>query len=124
MATNYTIVTAVSMVNLKVASDAFLIANPGWAPTGEPFWDAALNYSQAMYLVPTGPPPPPGDKNFVWTQAIAASVWNVPHNLGKFCAVQITNPAQIEIEGKIEWIDINNVQITFNKPKTGFVYCN
>lgn len=64
------------------------------------------------------------DNNYVHTQNTPATVWNVAHNLGKKCAVQVTDNDGNEIVANIKWTDNNNVIITFNSPTTGFVYCN
>lgn len=57
-------------------------------------------------------------------QSVAALVWSVPHNLNKRCAVQIVNNSLHEIEGDIRWVNDNEVEITFNTARTGYVYCN
>lgn len=124
MATNYQIISAQTMVDLKVAVDAFLVLNPTWAPTGEPFYDPKLKYSQSVYLAPAGPPPPINDKNFVYTQVLPATVWTVVHNLNKRCAVQVIDNAFEEFEANITWDSLNQVTIRLKKPKTGYVYCN
>ena len=64
------------------------------------------------------------DKNFVMQQSVAAVLWSVPHNLNKRCAVQIVDNSFNEIEAKIHWVNNNEVEITFNSPTTGYVYCN
>lgn len=47
--TMYDIVSAPTMDALIVAVDAFLALNPTWRPTGKPFYDPALKYSQSVY---------------------------------------------------------------------------
>jgi hypothetical protein len=69
-------------------------------------------------------PPTPGDKNFVLQQMVASTIWSVPHNLNKKCAVQVVDNSLDEIMGKVHWVNNNEVEIRFNKPKTGWVYCN
>jgi hypothetical protein len=64
------------------------------------------------------------DANFVHTQSVAATTWNVPHNLGKRCSVSITDSLSKEIDAQVDWVDNNNVTITLNEAVTGFVYCN
>jgi hypothetical protein len=64
------------------------------------------------------------DSNYIHTQAVANTTWNVPHNLGKRCSVQVVDNLGNEIVGSIQWIDDNNVTVTFNTAITGFVYCN
>jgi len=70
------------------------------------------------------PIPPINDKNFVLHQTVNATIWNVPHNLNKRCAVQVVDDLFNEIEAGIFWSDNNEVIVTLNKPSTGWVYCN
>jgi hypothetical protein len=65
-----------------------------------------------------------GDKNYVHTQSVANTTWNVAHNLAKRCSVQVVNDSFEEIEASITWTDDNNVVVTFNTATTGYVYCN
>jgi hypothetical protein len=64
------------------------------------------------------------DKNYVLNQNVASSVWNVPHNLNKRCSVQVVDEFFNEIEAAIFWSDNNEVIVTFNSPRKGYVYCN
>lgn len=84
-------------------------------------------------LGPMGPPGPPGadgapgtggDSNFVFTQAVPASVWLVVHNLGKYPAPTVFNSANDVVEGDIEYIDLNSFTVTFGAPFSGKVVCN
>ena len=70
------------------------------------------------------PPTPFGDKNFVMYQNVSAMLWSVPHNLNKRCAVQVLDNLFNEIETEIHWVNDNEVEIRFNKPRVGWVYCN
>ena len=65
-----------------------------------------------------------GDKNFVFTQAAAKSVWVVPHNLNKFCAVSVVDTAGTIVYGDIEYDSLNQVTITFSASFSGQVFCN
>jgi len=111
-ATNGNIINNASFINLEVNG---IIAEVNIADSGR--FIANLSTDDAS-------PPPAGDKNFVTQQVVASSVWSVPHNLGKKCAVQIVDNALNEIMGNVHWVNNNEVEITFNKPKTGWVYCN
>jgi hypothetical protein len=64
------------------------------------------------------------DKNFVFTQASSSSVWVVPHNLNKFCAVSIVDTAGTTVYGNIEYDSLNQVTLTFSAPFSGKVFCN
>ena len=64
------------------------------------------------------------DKNFVHNQAAPLAVWNVNHGLNKFCSVVVVDTSNRVVEGDIEYIDLNNVQITFSSPVVGKAYFN
>lgn len=64
------------------------------------------------------------DKNYVHTQSVANTTWNVIHNLAKRCSVNIVDDNFNDIGGKITWVNNNQVDIEFNKQQTGYVYCN
>ena len=64
------------------------------------------------------------DKNYVLNINVPATTWNVPHNLNKRCSVQVLDDAFNEVEASVHWSDNNEVIVTFNKPTTGWVYCN
>lgn len=72
----------------------------------------------------TPPVPPINDKNFVMQQVAPVVSWSVPHNLDKKCAVQVTDNANKEIECEVIWNNLNQVTLNFNKPTSGWVYCN
>jgi len=65
-----------------------------------------------------------GDKNFVYTQAVAASIWNVQHDLDKFPSVSIVNDDNTQVFGSVEYVDNNNLIITFTAPFSGKAYMN
>jgi hypothetical protein len=64
------------------------------------------------------------DKTFNFVQGVAATVWNINHNLGKFPSVSIFDSADTPLIGQIEHIDDNNVEINFNKAVSGKAYLN
>ncbi len=64
------------------------------------------------------------DISYVHTQSVAATTWVVNHNLNTRCSVQVVDTDGNEIIAQIDWIDNNTVNIIFNIPITGFVYCN
>lgn len=65
-----------------------------------------------------------GDKNFVFPQAAAKSVWVVAHNLGKYCAVSVVDTAGEVVYGNVEYDSINQVTITFSAAFSGEAFCN
>jgi hypothetical protein len=64
------------------------------------------------------------DKNYIHEQVASSSVWNIAHNLGKFASIIVVDSAKTVLLGQIEYIDINNVTLTFNSAFTGYAYFN
>jgi len=64
------------------------------------------------------------DKNFVFTQATPSAVWTVQHNLDKFPSVTSVNNNNIQAYGAVEYIDKNNLTITFSGGFSGKAYMN
>jgi hypothetical protein len=50
------------------------------------------------------------------------TVWDVNHNLGGFPGVTAVDSAGTVIRGQVEYIDLNNIRISFNNPTSGSVY--
>lgn len=65
-----------------------------------------------------------GDKNFVFTQSAAESVWNVNHNLDKFPSVTVIDSGSNVVYGEVTYDDINNLTITFSGAFSGKAYIN
>ena len=65
-----------------------------------------------------------GAPTFIFTQAVADTVWNVNHNLGKFPSVSVTNNNNIVTNGEITYIDNNNLTCTFSAGFAGTAYLN
>jgi len=61
---------------------------------------------------------------FIFTQAVAAAVWNVSHNLGKFPSISVVDTANTVVIGQYEYTDNNNVIITFSAGFAGKAYLN
>ena len=64
------------------------------------------------------------DKTFVYEQNLPSSVWNVKHDLGKFPAVSVVDSAGTEVVGAIDYIDENNVTLTFVGAFSGKAFFN
>jgi hypothetical protein len=64
------------------------------------------------------------DKTFEFTQAVAATTWNIQHSLGKFPSVSVTNNNNVVINGEVKYIDNNNVQLNFSAGFSGKAYLN
>lgn len=65
-----------------------------------------------------------GDKNFVFTQSVAAAKWEIQHNLDKYPSVSIVDSAGTEVVGDVQYIDKNNIVILFTAPFSGKAYMN
>ena len=64
------------------------------------------------------------DKNFTFTQGVAASTWNITHNLGKKPSVMVVDTGDNQVEGCTNYIDENSLDIVFSAPFTGKAYLN
>lgn len=65
-----------------------------------------------------------GDKNYTFVQSTDAFIWNITHNLGKNPSVTVVDSGGNIIEGAVNYIDSNNVQVQFNVETRGVAYCN
>lgn len=61
---------------------------------------------------------------FIFTQSTASANWSIAHNLGKFPSVTVVDSANTEIDGDVEYIDSNNIALTFAVAFAGFAYLN
>ena len=65
-----------------------------------------------------------GAPTFIFTQAVADTVWNVNHNLGKFPSITVIDTANTVVAGEYTYIDNNNVTLTFSAAFAGKAYLN
>jgi len=65
-----------------------------------------------------------GDRHFSFEQSLPSNTWVVTHNLNKFPSVTVIDSANTEVEGGVEFIDINTVQISFSAAFSGKAYLN
>lgn len=83
------------------------------------------------YVGPTGstgaqgPAGPPGESGavFVYTQAVAATVWTIAHNLGVRPTVVCTTVGGLVLLGDVLHLSANTCTITFNTSIAGFARC-
>ena len=61
---------------------------------------------------------------YIYEQDVAANIWEINHNMGKFPSVTVVDSAGSVVIGAIEYIDINNLKITFNGAFGGKAYLN
>jgi hypothetical protein len=76
---------------------------------------------------PPGPPGPPGTggiSDYLHTQASAALMWTVAHNLGRKPLVAVTSPGGVEVlGGEIVHLSDNTLQIIFDDLYAGQARC-
>jgi hypothetical protein len=65
-----------------------------------------------------------GDLNFTFTQSSAQQVWTIQHNLGKNPSVSVADTAGSWVVGQINYINNNELTITFNASFQGVAYLN
>ena len=66
----------------------------------------------------------PKDKNYVHDQGIPSQLWVISHNLNKFPSVCVVDSAKSMVVGQIDYIDLNNMEISFNSSFSGEAYLN
>lgn len=64
------------------------------------------------------------DKNYVHNQIASSDTWNIAHNLDKFVSVSIVDSAGTVVTGEVNYVDSNNVTLSFSAPFSGKAYCN
>lgn len=64
------------------------------------------------------------DKHYVHTQNAASTSWTITHNLGKMPSVEVVDTGDNIVVGEIEYISLNQVQVTFGAAFTGKAYLN
>jgi hypothetical protein len=62
------------------------------------------------------------DKSFVYEQNMPTNMWTVEHELSKYPAVTVVDTAGSVVDGKVEYLDLNTVQLTFNSAFSGKAY--
>ena len=65
------------------------------------------------------------DKNFVFEQGVPSATWTIQHNLGKFPSATVVDTGDTSVLGsQIEYIDNNNLTITFGAAFAGKAFLN
>ena len=65
-----------------------------------------------------------GQTTYVHTQSVTSSTWDIEHNLERFPSVEVVDSAGSVVVGGIQYVDENNITITFSAPFTGKAYLN
>ncbi len=63
-------------------------------------------------------------QTYVHNQAVPAAVWNINHNLNKYPSVDAADSANTVVIGEIQYIDTNNLTITFGGAFSGKAFLN
>lgn len=66
----------------------------------------------------------PGDKHYTHEQGIPKKTWTISHGLNKYPTAAAVDTAQTVVIGEINYIDLNNLTITFNASFSGEAYLN
>ena len=77
-------------------------------------------YDFATFTISSGV----GDKNFVFTQAVASNTWVIQHDLNKFPSVTSVNINDFEVYGEVVFNNINNLTINFSAAFSGKAFIN
>jgi len=64
------------------------------------------------------------DKYYRHNQNLPSTVWTIEHNLNKYPSVTVIDSAGSQHEGEIDYIDQNNLTITFSAAFSGFADLN
>jgi hypothetical protein len=60
-----------------------------------------------------------GDKTYVHVQNTPASIWSITHNLNKYPTVTVIDSSDREVEGEVEYVDLNSIIVTFSAGFSG-----
>jgi len=68
--------------------------------------------------------PPSSMFPYVWTQSMASATWTIAHNLGRFPSVTVVDSSNQECEGAVDYLDSNNIVLSFSAPFSGEAFLN
>ncbi len=68
--------------------------------------------------------PPVSASSFTFVQSIPASVWTIPHNLGRYPSLVVVDSSGAEVEGDVHYVSINQIVLTFAGAFSGIAACN
>lgn len=64
------------------------------------------------------------DKNFVFSQNVASSLWEITHNLNKYPSVTVVDSGMNIVIGEVTYLNESSLQIMFTAPFSGKAYLN
>jgi len=65
-----------------------------------------------------------GDLSFTFTQSAPSSEWVIVHNLNKFPSVSTVDSSSEQVQGTVEYTDLNSLTITFSSSFSGQAFLN
>ena len=66
----------------------------------------------------------PQSGTFIFTQGVAATTWNITHNLGKFPSITVIDTGNTVVTGEYNYTSNINVILTFSAGFAGKAYLN
>ena len=66
----------------------------------------------------------PQSATFIFTQGVAATTWNITHNLGKFPSITVIDTGNTVVVGEYNYTSNTNVILTFSAGFAGKAYLN
>lgn len=81
--------------------------------------DASFIRLALMQVVEIYTGPVSGDKTYRHVQGVASATWAVTHNLEKYPAVSVMDSGGSLVEGDIDYLDENNVVLSFTAAFSG-----
>lgn len=63
-------------------------------------------------------------ETYVHNQTTVSDTWNIKHNLQKFPSITVIDTAGTQVIGKIEYVDENNIKLSFSSAFSGKAYLN
>lgn len=60
-----------------------------------------------------------GDKNFIFNQGTPSASWSITHNLNKHPSVTVKDTGGNQVEGHVNYVNLDNVVVSFNAAFTG-----
>jgi hypothetical protein len=62
--------------------------------------------------------------SFTFTQAVPSSSWSIPHGLGRYPSVAVSDSTGRLIEGDVQYLSTNTLTIDFSGAFAGTATCN
>lgn len=59
------------------------------------------------------------DLTYLWDQVTPAITWTINHNMGKHPSVSVFDISGDEVEANVNYVDLDNITITFNEAFAG-----